>query len=255
VGQQGAFRVAFAPGVTPGKWLGIWKERERSSLDARLVEESDQLAVLRDGTADMCFVRLPVDREGLHVISLYREAPVVVLPLDHLLTVLDEVAVADLADEQVLEGADLLPGWAGSATAEPLEMPPMTTKQAIEVVASGTGIVVVPMSWTPRSRRSGWPGAPTSTTRGWRPSSASSAVVRRAAREVATRAGSRSRRSGRRRPGRRPERRLARADGHRSPGNAVRADPVFDSGRSPGQDGEHGDARIRPGRRGRRPLP
>jgi DNA-binding transcriptional LysR family regulator len=146
VGQQGAFRVAFAPGVTPDKWLGIWKEREHSSLDARLVEESDQLAVLRAGTADMCFVRLPVDREGLHVIPLYREATVVVLPVDHLLTVLDEVAVGDLADEQVLEGADLLPGWAGSATAAPLEMPPMTTKQAIEVAASGTGIVVVPMS-------------------------------------------------------------------------------------------------------------
>lgn len=140
------FRVAFVPGVTPGKWLGIWKERERSPLEAAPVEERDQLDVLRGGGAHMCFVRLPVDREGLHVIPLYREVAVVVLPQEHLLTVLDEVTVADLADEQVLEGVDQLPDWASLATTVPLELPPMTTKQAIEVVASGTGVVVVPMS-------------------------------------------------------------------------------------------------------------
>jgi hypothetical protein len=144
VSQQGPFRVAFVPGVTPGKWLRIWKERERSPLVATLVEERAQIAVLHDGSADMCIVRLPVDRDGLHVIPLYREVPVVVVPLDHLLTVAEEVSVADLADEDVLEGADRLPGRTSSR--EPLDLPPMTTGQAIEVVASGTGVVVVPMS-------------------------------------------------------------------------------------------------------------
>lgn len=146
VSQQGAFRVAFVPGVTPGKWLGIWRERERSPLEATLVEEDAQLRVLHDGSADMCFVRLPVDREGLHVIPLYREVGVVVVPLEHLLTVLDEVSVADLSDEQVLVGSSELPGWAEIAAVEPLDLPAMTTKQAIDVVASGTGVVVVPMS-------------------------------------------------------------------------------------------------------------
>ncbi len=93
-----AFRIAFVPGVTPDKWLRIWRERERSSLVARLVEEPDAVAVLHDGSADMCFVRLPVDREGLHVIPLYEEVPVVVVPVDHVLTVLDEVSLEDLAE-------------------------------------------------------------------------------------------------------------------------------------------------------------
>ncbi len=96
--QQGPFRVAFVPGVTPGKWLGIWKERMRSPVVPIPVQDDDQLAVLQEERAEMCFLRLPVERDGLHVISLYREAPVVAVPPEHLLTALDEVTMTDLAD-------------------------------------------------------------------------------------------------------------------------------------------------------------
>lgn len=144
--QQGAFRVAFVPGVTPGKWLDLWRERVSTPLEATLVEEETQLDVLHNRGADMCFVRLPVDRQGLHVIPLYREVPVVVVPEEHLLTLLEEVSVGDLADERVLVGSDRLPGWADIATADPLDLPAMTMEQAIEVVASGAGVVVVPRS-------------------------------------------------------------------------------------------------------------
>ncbi len=98
-------------------------------MEARLVEVEDQVAVLRDGTADMAFVRQPVDREGLHLIPLYDEMPVVVVAREHLLTALDEVTVADLADEHLLHDA-----------------PPMTTRHAVELVAAGAGILVVPRS-------------------------------------------------------------------------------------------------------------
>lgn len=107
-----SFHVAFVPGVTPDKWLRIWQERVRSPLEARLVGEADAVTVLHDGSADMCFVRLPVDREWLHVIPLYEEVPVVVVPLDHVLTVLDEVSLADLADLAELDDGpapDLVP--------------------------------------------------------------------------------------------------------------------------------------------------
>jgi DNA-binding transcriptional LysR family regulator len=90
----------------------------------------------------MCLVRLPVDREGLHLIPLYEELPVAVMGVEHVLTLADEVALDDLADEQLV-----LPhrsGWRPAA--EQLAWPPMSVAEAVEVVASGTGIVVVPMS-------------------------------------------------------------------------------------------------------------
>ena len=143
--MQESLRIAFVPGVTPDKWARIWREREpRIPLDLTLVEEPDQEAVLRDGRADMCFVRLPVDREGLHLIPLYEELAVVVVPLEHPVAAYDEVPLADLADEQLVAGD--VEGWDEITTATPLDFPEMTVKDAFEVVASGTGMAIVPMS-------------------------------------------------------------------------------------------------------------
>ena len=47
----------------------------------------------------MALVRLPVDRDGLHLIPLYEELPVAVMSVDNTLTLLDEVTTEDLADE------------------------------------------------------------------------------------------------------------------------------------------------------------
>jgi len=144
-------RVAFVPGVTPDKWARIWSERmPRVRLDLSPVEEAQQTAVLYDGSADMCFVRLPVDQEGLHVIPLYSEVPVVVAPKEHFVEAADEVSVLDLADEHLLQDPDQVPEWRNVATevrdGTRVEVPPITVKQAIETVAAGVGIVIVPMS-------------------------------------------------------------------------------------------------------------
>ena len=133
------------PGVTPDKWARIWRDREpRVPLDLALVEEPDQEAVIRDGRADMCFVRLPIDHADLHLIPLYDEVTVVVVPIEHPVAAYDEVPLADLADEQLVVGD--VEGWDEIATATPLDFPEMTVKDAFEVVASGTGIAIVPMS-------------------------------------------------------------------------------------------------------------
>ena len=58
--------------------------------------------MLRDGTFDLALVRLPVDRDGLHVIPLYDEVPVVVAGHEHLVAAADEVTLADLVDEQLV---------------------------------------------------------------------------------------------------------------------------------------------------------
>lgn len=136
------FRVAFVAGVTPDKWARAWRDRSRVPLELSLVDQAEQETVLRNGDADMCLVRLPVDRTGLHLIKLYDEVPVVVVPLEHPATAYDEIALADLTDEQLVYGE--VPEWA--PTVAQLEWPAMSAKDAIEVVASGNGIVVVPMS-------------------------------------------------------------------------------------------------------------
>jgi DNA-binding transcriptional LysR family regulator len=106
------------------------------------VDEATQEGGLRDGSLDMCLVRLPVDRDGLHCIPLYDEVQVVVLPSEHVATVVSEVSLEDLAEEQLV-----LPhpsGWTPSVPQ--LEFPSMSQREAMEVVASGTGIAIVPMS-------------------------------------------------------------------------------------------------------------
>ena len=139
----GAFRVGFVTGATPDKWARIWRSRySRDPLELVPLVEEEQEARVRAGTLDMAIVRLPIDRDGLHCIPLYDELPVAVLGVEHVLTLAEEVTTADLADEQlVLPHAS---GW--TPRAEQLAWPPMTAKDALEVVASGTGVVIVPMS-------------------------------------------------------------------------------------------------------------
>ncbi|MPV39008.1 LysR family substrate-binding domain-containing protein [Georgenia subflava] len=145
------FRVGFVPGVTPDKWRRIWTERmPGNALELTPVDVSLQTRVLHEGQAEMCLVRLPIEREGLHVIPLYREVPVVVVSKEHPVAAFDEVDVSDLADEHLLQEPEDVPEWA--AVARELrdggrdEEPAMTVEQAIEVAASGAGIVIVPLS-------------------------------------------------------------------------------------------------------------
>ncbi|HSE07348.1 MAG TPA: LysR substrate-binding domain-containing protein [Nocardioidaceae bacterium] len=151
---EASLRIAFVPGVTPDKWARIWAERmPRAPLALSPVEVDQQTAVLYDARADMCFLRLPVgreDRERLHVIPLYREVAVVVAPKEHFVEAAEEVSVEDLADEHLLQDPDLVPEWRAVATevrdGTRVPVPPITMKQAIETVAAGVGIVIVPMS-------------------------------------------------------------------------------------------------------------
>ena len=136
-------RVGFVTGTTPDKWARTWDERHpHDRIELVPVTEAEQETQLRDGTLDMCLVRLPIDRDGLHCVPLYDEVQVAVAAKDHLVAAADEVTWDDLAEEQLV-----LPhpsGWTPSVPQ--LDWPAMTAKDAIEVVASGTGVVVVPMS-------------------------------------------------------------------------------------------------------------
>ncbi|MEU1460403.1 LysR family substrate-binding domain-containing protein [Streptomyces sp. NPDC005727] len=144
--ESPSFRLAYVPGVTPGKWARIWQERLPGiPLTLLQVPAPEAPGLLRAGEADAAFVRLPVDRTFFSAIPLYTETTVVVVPRDHLITAAEEVTVADLADEVVFHPLDDVFDWA-APPGEPAFERPATTPDAIELVAAGVGLLIVPQS-------------------------------------------------------------------------------------------------------------
>lgn len=118
-------RIGFVPGVTLTKWRRIWSDRyPRLPLALTEVASGEQRAVLDRDEVDLCFVRLPVDQDQLHLITLYDEVAVVVVPKDHPAALFDEVSRAELADENVLDERD--------------------HALAMDLVAGGAGVLFVP---------------------------------------------------------------------------------------------------------------
>ncbi len=123
--------VAFVPGVTPGKWERIWRDRRPGGRLELVPQTQDAaLASLRDRTAHMAFLRDTLADDDRHAIPLYRERPVVVAPRDSLVAALDAVDLADLGGEHVLD-VDLLHG---------------DGSDAIELVAANVGVAIMPQS-------------------------------------------------------------------------------------------------------------
>jgi DNA-binding transcriptional LysR family regulator len=162
-GETAGLAVAFVPGVMPGKWFFRWRDRNPGRVLAERPLETDAWQEeLGAGRAHACFVRLPahprpgVDdlatlREEYRAVELYAEQQVVVLPRDHELTLLDEVPVAELVDEVLLQEPATLPERhrlrSPEAVAADAPLPPMRhARDAVELVAAGLGLVVVPMS-------------------------------------------------------------------------------------------------------------
>ena len=136
-------RIGFVTGATPDKWARNWRDQRREPLELVPVTEADQLDGVRGGSLDMALVRLPADTDGLHCVRLYDEVQVAVASREHLVAAADEeVTTDDLVDEQLVRPH--ASGWRPAA--EQLDWPPMTEQEAIETVAAGTGVVILPMS-------------------------------------------------------------------------------------------------------------
>ena len=129
-------------GTTPDKWARAWRERRPERLTLVPVTEDEQEGVVRRADVDLALVRLPVDSDDLHCVRLYDELPVVVAGREHVVAAADSVVLDDLVDEQLVRPHGS--GWRPQA--EQLAWPPMSEREAIETVAAGTGIVIVPMS-------------------------------------------------------------------------------------------------------------
>lgn len=124
--RDAALRVGYVPGVTLTKWRTTWTERfPRQRLDVVEVEQADQHQAITDGLVDLCFVRLPIETDELHLIQLYEELPVAWAAKDHVIAAADEIAVADLTEETVV------------TTLTPFHL---------DLVAAGEAVLLVPQS-------------------------------------------------------------------------------------------------------------
>ncbi|KEG38304.1 MULTISPECIES: LysR family transcriptional regulator [Streptomyces althioticus group] len=109
---------------------------------------------LLDGTADVGFVRLPVDAERLRVLPLYQKGLCAVLPVRHPLAGEDTVGLRALADEPLLRYADASPAWSAVWNTDPrpdgtrwLRGPDVhDMEEILAYVRAGGGVVMVPES-------------------------------------------------------------------------------------------------------------
>lgn len=102
-----ALRIGHVRGVTLTKWERIFHERcPSATLHVQEVADADQVSVVRDGLVDLCFVRLPIDRDGLHAIPLYEDQMVAWVAKDHFVAAADEITLSDLDDETVITELD-----------------------------------------------------------------------------------------------------------------------------------------------------
>nr|WP_218847296.1 LysR family substrate-binding domain-containing protein [Psychromicrobium silvestre] len=121
-------RIGFVPGVSPDKWFHRWADRHpEQPLESFLLSVEEQRTALLEDDADFCFVRLPIDKTGLHLIPLYSETAVVVAPKDHEITVFEELELKDLADENLLSTSG-------------------GTEAALDLVQAGVGLLILPQS-------------------------------------------------------------------------------------------------------------
>lgn len=128
-------RLGFVPGVTLTRWRRTWGERyPRTPLQVTEIGADQPRAALDADRFDLCFARLPIERDGVHVIPLYEEQPVVVAPKDHPVAAFETVALADVAEELI----DLETG------ADPFG--PDAAVDPFDLVAGGHGLLLVPQS-------------------------------------------------------------------------------------------------------------
>jgi DNA-binding transcriptional LysR family regulator len=124
----GAFTIASAAGVTLTRWTRAWQERQRGIPLAFIpTDAASQVSVLHRHVADVSFVRLPIDRAGLSVIPLYDEVAVVIVPKEHPVSAFETVTLAELAGEDRVDSG-------------------LSAEDAVELVAAGGGILIVPQS-------------------------------------------------------------------------------------------------------------
>jgi DNA-binding transcriptional LysR family regulator len=138
------FVIAFMPGLIVTEPARALRERHPGlTVDVLRTGWHDQTEVLRDGRADVSYLRLPADQSGLAVVPLFTEPRVAVVPVGHRLAGQETVEIAELAGDHLLQDPAAVPEWPG-ASFETGRTPAVEEK--LEHVAAGRGVVVLPLS-------------------------------------------------------------------------------------------------------------
>jgi DNA-binding transcriptional LysR family regulator len=146
------FVVGFMPGlIVTAPIRALVSRHPELTVEVIRTTWTDQTDVIHDGRADVSFVRLPIDQQGLTIQQLHTEARVAALPADHRLAGKGTISIADLADEHLLQDPNAVPEWRDVAT----ELRTRTRRPApffhsveekLEHVAAGHGVCVLPLS-------------------------------------------------------------------------------------------------------------
>jgi DNA-binding transcriptional LysR family regulator len=149
---RGSFTIGFMPGLIVTQAVRALAGRH-PELTVNVLRTSwdDQTEVLRDGRADVSYVRLPADQRGLQIRPLLSEPRVAALPAGHRLVGKDAITIADLADEHLLQDPGAVPEWrdiAAEMRTRRRRAAPVfgTVEEKLEHVAAGHGIVLLPLS-------------------------------------------------------------------------------------------------------------
>jgi DNA-binding transcriptional LysR family regulator len=146
------FVVGFMPGlIVTAPIRALVSRHPELTVEVIRTTWADQTDVIHDGRADVSFVRLPINQQGLAIQQLHTEARVAALPADHRLAGKGTISIADLADEHLLQDPNAVPEWRDVAT----ELRTRTRRPApffhsveekLEHVAAGHGVCVLPLS-------------------------------------------------------------------------------------------------------------
>jgi DNA-binding transcriptional LysR family regulator len=124
--------VAFAPGLqVSGAVRAFARVHPEVEIDLLRLHWWEQDAPLRDGRADVGYLRRPFDETGLRVVLLGSEGKVACLPATHHLAQRRTLTYADLEGESILDAQTRR-----TSSAE----------EKFELIAAGQGIAVVPRS-------------------------------------------------------------------------------------------------------------
>ncbi|WP_327706920.1 LysR family transcriptional regulator [Streptomyces decoyicus] len=124
--------VAFSPGLHVSDAIRAFTSRQpHVEIDVVPTRWWEQDAPLRDGRAQVGYLRRPFDDSGLTTIPIGHEPRVACMPAAHPLACRDELTSADLADERILD----------TPTRRTTSL-----EEKFELIASGHGIALVPLS-------------------------------------------------------------------------------------------------------------
>lgn len=153
-----SFSLGYVPGATPAKWARRWSERLPSiPLELVPVQTAHQFDGVIGGALDAALIRIPPTAsslrrtaawQSLSVVPLYEEAAVAVVARGHYLTAAETLALEDVSAEPLWLPLDDLLDWAaaGGTPGSLQEHHPETARAALDLVATGTGVTVLPHS-------------------------------------------------------------------------------------------------------------